>query len=79
MTSTSYFSALGVPEWHGCNLDAVWDSLKRGDINERNPVRFRIVGTTQMARDARETVSRFENLIKEARRPSVSVDIELLA
>ena len=30
-------SALGAPTWHGHNLDALWDSVVTGDINQVSP------------------------------------------
>jgi RNAse (barnase) inhibitor barstar len=70
---------IGAPEWHGHNLDAVWDSLTGGDINQRNlPFQIRITVATQMGVDAREMVKRFAALIEEARKGGYSVAIEIL-
>jgi RNAse (barnase) inhibitor barstar len=64
---TSYFAAVGAPEWHGRNLDALWDSLTAGGINQSNPpYQIRISGTARMSSDAREMVRRFEALLHEA-------------
>lgn len=50
---TAYLEAVGAPEWHGRNLDAVWDSLTGGDINQRNPpLRIIILGSKRMGADA---------------------------
>ena len=40
--STDHFyeallAALGAPEWHGRNLDALEETLRAGDINAVNP------------------------------------------
>lgn len=76
---TAYLAAVGAPEWHGRNLDAVWDSLTGGDINQCNPpFRIRITGTVHMSVDAREVVGRFEALIHEAERVGYAVQIEVL-
>jgi RNAse (barnase) inhibitor barstar len=75
----AYFAAVGAPEWHGRNLDAVWDSLTGGDINQRNlPYRVRIKGTSQMSADARELVGRFQGLVHQAQQAGHSVEVELL-
>jgi RNAse (barnase) inhibitor barstar len=75
----AYLAAVGAPEWHGRNLDALWDSLTGGDINQRNPpFNIQITGTGQMSDAAREMVKRFEALIIEARGVGPWVDIELL-
>ena len=76
---TAYLAAVGAPEWHGRNLDAVWDSLTGGDINQRKlPFRVRITGTARMSVGAREIVGRFEALIHEAERTGHAVQIEVL-
>jgi RNAse (barnase) inhibitor barstar len=76
---SAYFAAVGTPEWHGRNLDAVWDSLTGGDINQRNlPYRVRIKGTSRMSAAARELVGRFQGLVQEAQRAGHSVQVELL-
>jgi RNAse (barnase) inhibitor barstar len=74
----AYLAAVGAPDWHGHNLDALWDSLTGGDINRRNPpLHIRITGTAQMDDDAREIVRRFADLITEAREGGCSVTLEL--
>jgi len=51
------------PEWHGRNLDAVWDSLTGGDINQRNPpLRIIILVSKQMGPDAKRIIERFAYL-----------------
>ena len=75
----AFLAAVGAPEWHGRNLDALWDSLTGGDINQRNlPLRIRISGTAQMGDDARHTVERFEGLVREAKASGHPVDIEFV-
>jgi len=52
----AYLKAVGAPEWHGHNLDALWDSLTSGDINQRNaPLRILITGLDEMGLDARQS------------------------
>ncbi len=75
----AYLAAVGAPEWHGRNLDALWDSLTGGDINKLNPpFSIQIIGTSKMGDDARDTLKRFEALISEAKEVGHSVGIELL-
>jgi RNAse (barnase) inhibitor barstar len=75
----AYLAAVGAPKWHGRNLDALWDSLTGGGINQRNPpFRVQISGTSEMGDDARKMVTRFEALISEARGEGCSVEIALL-
>jgi len=74
----SYLAAVGAPSWHGRNLDALWDSLTAGGINQRNlPFRIQISGTKRMSSDAREMVRRFEALVREAEQEGHVVEIEL--
>lgn len=74
----AYFAAVGAPEWRGRNLDALWDSLTGGGINQRNPpFRIRISRTARMPHDVREIVSRFEALVQEAEQEGHPVQIEL--
>jgi RNAse (barnase) inhibitor barstar len=76
---TAYLAAVGAPEWHGRNLDAVWDSLIGDDINQRKlPFSMRITGTALMSKGAQEIVGRFEALIHEAKRAGHPVEIEVL-
>ena len=75
----SYLAAVGAPDWHGRNLDAVWDSLTGGGINRCNPpLHIRIRGTTRMSDEAREIVHRFRGLVVEAHRAGHQVQIDLL-
>jgi ribonuclease inhibitor len=63
----AYLTAVGAPEWHGHNLDALWDSLTGGDINLRNPpLCIRITGRDEMGLDARQMTERFAALVKQA-------------
>jgi RNAse (barnase) inhibitor barstar len=63
----SYLAAVGAPDWHGRNLDALWDSLTGGDINRCNPpFHIRIRGATRMSDEAREIVRRFRSLVLTA-------------
>ena len=63
----AYLKAVGAPAWHGRNLDALWDSMTGGDLNERNPpLRIRFTGLREMASEACQIVERFEELAKQA-------------
>jgi RNAse (barnase) inhibitor barstar len=76
---TSYLAAVGAPVWHGRNLDALWDSLTAGGINQRSlPFRIRISGITRMSPEAREIARRFEALVREAVQEGHGVGIDLL-
>lgn len=73
----AYLAAVGAPDWHGRNVDALWDSLTAGDINRRNPpFRARIAGLTEMSADARQMVERFAAFAAEARAAGHAVEVE---
>ena len=72
----SLLAAIGAPRWHGHNLDALWDSLTGGDINQTNPpYRVRITGTAQMPKDCQALIIRFVALISDARAKGSAVEV----
>ena len=76
----AYLTAVGAPEWHGHNLDALWDSLTGGDINQRNPpFRIRILGLEQMGPEAKQTMERFASLVEQAKAEGHRIELELSA
>jgi RNAse (barnase) inhibitor barstar len=70
-------AALGAPDWHGHNLDALWDSIVTGSINEvEPPFAIEVLGRPVGESAARE-LQRFVDLIQEARAKGVPVTIEV--
>jgi RNAse (barnase) inhibitor barstar len=62
----SFFSAVGAPDWHGRNLDALNDSIATGNINQIEvPYRIVIENLSQAEPDARATTGRFIELIHQ--------------
>ena len=61
--------ALRAPDWHGHNLNALWDSLVGGDINATEPP-FRVVvaGAAGMPAEVADCLARVAVLFEEARR-----------
>ena len=58
--------ALGAPEWHGRNLDALNDSIISNDINEiHTPYCIRITGTEGVPQELRGYLKRFAALIED--------------
>ena len=75
----AYVRAVGAPEWHGHNLDALCDSLVGGDINQRNPpFHIRVIGTESLAPELRRLLERLTTLVSEARTAGQAVSIEVL-
>jgi RNAse (barnase) inhibitor barstar len=70
--------ALGAPEWHGRNLDALNDTIAGGDINAVNPpFAVRITGAGAMSDEARRYVARFVELVADLRAGGIPVDASL--
>jgi RNAse (barnase) inhibitor barstar len=73
---TDLLKALEAPEWHGRNLDALWDSITAGAINGVNPpFTLRIHGCGVMGAPARAMVDRFRVLIEEAKSDGHHVEL----
>ena len=69
-------NSLGAPEWHGHNLDALWDSITAGGINEVNPpFRFRLTELGAVPPDCKAIINHFAELIEEARAQGFAVEI----
>lgn len=50
----AFLAAVQAPDWHGHNLDALWDSITGADINGRNlPYIIHILGTRKMSPEAK--------------------------
>lgn len=72
----SLLSALGAPDWHGHNLDALWDSITGGDINQVNlPLSIRITGIDSMSQECKELVQRFVSMISDAQAEGFSIHL----
>jgi len=70
--------ALGAPDWHGHNLDALEESIRDGDINRVNPpFAVRITGLETMDAKARAIVYRFTEVIHDLATAGVSVSVEV--
>jgi RNAse (barnase) inhibitor barstar len=69
--------ALGAPDWHGENLDALWESIVDENINEVSPpFEIRISSTEHLPDVLRAYLRQFEELIVEARAEGVTVLVE---
>ena len=61
-------AALKAPDWHGRNLDALWDSIAGGGINELvPPFRLNVAGSGGLRNDLRDLVDKIGNLFSDAR------------
>lgn len=75
-----FFTAVGAPDWHGSNLDAVEESIRDGDINEVNPpYRIRIVRTAKANKEMKFFLSRIQSLVESLRtEEGTPVELELV-
>lgn len=72
-------SALGAPDWHGRNFDALRDSIVTGDINEVEPPFAITVRGWPTTDRAALVLQRFIDLICEAGAEGVPVTIQVSA
>src|SRR3954452_24911068 len=74
----AFFRAVGAPEWHGHNLDALADSISGGSINKVEvPYRLVIKSYDQMGADAKAMTNRLVNLIHELATSGCPVEIRV--
>ena len=72
----AFFEAVGSPNWHGRNFNALRDSIATGRINNVElPYTIRISGIDKVPLEVRETVESFHDLIKELNSRGYKVDI----
>jgi len=71
-------AALGAPSWHGRNLDALEETFRAGDTNAVNlPVQICISAMASMGEEARQTVRRFQQLVKDLRAADIDINLQL--
>jgi RNAse (barnase) inhibitor barstar len=63
---SSFFRAVGAPDWHGRNFDALIDSIEKGDINQVEvPYRLVIKNYDLIGDGACQVAKDFVDLIRE--------------
>jgi RNAse (barnase) inhibitor barstar len=71
-------AAIAAPEWHGRNLDALSDSIRGNDLNQRKlPYSFYITGADSLPEELSDYMSRFFELIKDLREAGVDINIRV--
>ena len=68
--------AIGAPEWHGRNLDALWDSIVGGDINSVSPP-FVVRVMNAPAGEVQSFLAKAERLFLDARADGIDVQLTL--
>ncbi|MFY9854644.1 MAG: barstar family protein, partial [Terracidiphilus sp.] len=72
----AFFTAVGAPSWHGRNLDALYDSIGTGAINETEvPYRITIQNVEKMGNDAASFVHDFADLIRHLQTNGCPVEL----
>ena len=71
-----FLAGLGAPDWHGHNLDALWDSVRGGSINQIAPPFYvEIAGTLPLPHELRDYLRKVEALFDEAKAEGVNIGI----
>ena len=66
--------ALGAPEWHGRNFNALRDSMTTGGINAvEPPYAIRLINTGGVAEPLRGQLKAFLDLADDARREGIDI------
>ena len=74
----AFLAAVGAPDWHGHNLDALNDSIGAGDIDEINPpFLIKIRGSTNMKPEAKQMVEGFQQLIRDLKGQGINVAVQV--
>jgi len=72
----SFFRAVGAPDWHGRNFNALRDSIATGSINSVEvPYRLVIQNYDKIAPPARQMADDFVDLIRELAAEGCPVEI----
>jgi RNAse (barnase) inhibitor barstar len=74
----AFFKAVGAPEWHGRNFNALDDSIEYGNINEIEiPYRIVIQNILSTNDDLRRFLRDFSDFIQELAARGCPVEIEI--
>jgi RNAse (barnase) inhibitor barstar len=74
----AFFRAVGAPEWHGRNLNALADSIRGGSINQVEvPYRLVIRSYESVGPDAKPMADSFINLVHELAAEGCPVEIRV--
>jgi len=74
----AFFRAVGSPEWHGRNFDALNDSIANGQINKVEvPYRLVILNFDLIGAGAKEMATDLVNLVHEINSRGVPVEIDV--
>jgi RNAse (barnase) inhibitor barstar len=79
MTFTrAFFRAVGAPEWHGRNFNALNDSIANGSINEVEvPYRLVLKNYNLISGEAKKRANDFVDLIREIAARGCPVEVRI--
>jgi RNAse (barnase) inhibitor barstar len=73
----AFFKAVGAPKWHGCNFDALRDSIGTGSINELEvPYRIAVRNLQSATPDVQQILLNFAELIRDLNADGCPVDLK---
>jgi RNAse (barnase) inhibitor barstar len=74
----AFFHAVGAPEWHGRNFDALNDSIANGSINEVEvPYRLVLMNYDLISGEAKKMTDDFVDLIHEIAERGCPVEVRI--
>ncbi len=74
----AFLKAVGSPDWHGHNLDALSDSIRETDINQINlPYNVVIENQRLAGKGVATIIKRFTGLVRLLASRGYSIDIEI--
>jgi len=74
----AFFRAVGAPDWHGRNFDALNDSIANGSINEVEiPYRLVLKNYDLISGEAKKMTDDFVDLIHEIAARGCPVDVRI--
>ena len=74
----AFFKAVGAPDWHGRNLDALNDSIANCEINKIEvPYRISILNFDLIGAGARKMAADFVDLVRDIKTRGVPVEIDI--
>ncbi len=72
-------AGLGAPDWHGANLDALYDGLVAGENRARPPLVVEITGATQLPPALIAHMTRVREVFDDAARDGAAVAMRFVA
>ncbi|WP_169803527.1 MULTISPECIES: barstar family protein [Sphingomonas] len=72
-------AGLGAPDWHGANLDALYDGLVAGENRARPPLVVEIAGAARLSAALVAQMTRVREVFDDAARDGAAVAMRFVA